>query len=363
MSGQVKHRGSSRSIAPAGIIFALLGLGLFTYFVWRAGPADIWTNISKIGAGFLAILLLSGLRFVVRALAWTLCFEAPHRLSFRDAFTAYLIGDTAGNVVPLGLVISEPTKAALVRERVSLMAALSSITVENLFYMLSVALFIFSGAAALLLSFPLPKVLRWSSIGIIVGASCFLALAFVAARREWRFLSGALARVAARRDAKGRSSARLARRLERARALEDRVYGFYARNRASFLPILALEASFHLFGVMEAYLTIYLISDVRPDWLSAFLFESVNRVITMVFKFVPLRAGIDELGTGQLARVLRFGEAAGVTLAIVRKARMLFWMTIGVALLVRRGLSLSAVASEAESVREEVIKQRSEVRG
>ncbi|MGB8509535.1 MAG: lysylphosphatidylglycerol synthase domain-containing protein, partial [Pyrinomonadaceae bacterium] len=171
MTQNSKSDTPSRQLAPAGIAFAVFGVLLFAYFIWRAGPSDIWNNISKIGAGFVVIIALSGLRFVVRSWAWTLCFEEPHRLGFWDAFKAYLIGDTAGNVVPLGIVVSEPTKAALVRDRVPLVAGLSAIAVENLFYMLSVALFILSGAAALLLSFPLPKALRWSSFGIIGGAA------------------------------------------------------------------------------------------------------------------------------------------------------------------------------------------------
>ncbi|MDQ5837618.1 MAG: hypothetical protein M3379_12645, partial [Acidobacteriota bacterium] len=122
-----------------------------------------------------------------------------------------------------------------------------------------------------------------------------------------------------------------------------------------FLPIFLCEATFHLLGVAEAYLTIALISPVAPTLLSAFLFESVNRVITVVFKFVPLRAGVDEMGTGQLARLLSFGEAAGVTLAIVRKARTLFWMVVGVALLAARGLSLREVATSAERAQGEVV--------
>ena len=39
---------------------------------------------------------------------------------------------------------------------------------------------------------------------------------------------------------------------------------------------------------------------------------------------------------------------AGVTLAVVRKARTIFWMAVGVLLLVARGLSLRTVAEEAE---------------
>jgi hypothetical protein len=343
MEQKAKTESASRRFAPAGAVFALAGLALFAYFVWKAGPWEIWANISKIGAGFVLILVLAGLRFAVRALAWTLCFEPPHRLRFRDAFKAYLIGDAAGNVVPLGIVVSEPAKAALVRERVPLVAGLAAIAVENVFYMLSVACFILCGAAALLMSFPLPKVLRWSSFGIIGGALVFFVLAAYALRRQWRFLSGALERLAAR----GLGRRALARRREKVAALEDRIYGFYDRNQTRFLPILLCEATFHLLGVAEAYLTIALISSVPPTLLSAFLFESVNRVITVVFKFVPLRAGIDELGTGQLARVLAFGTTAGVTLAVVRKARTLFWMAVGVALLAGRGLSLRGVAEEA----------------
>ena len=60
----------------------------------------------------------------------------------------------------------------------------------------------------------------------------------------------------------------------------------------------------------------------------------------MVFKFIPLRTGVDEAGTGMLSKVLGFTTAVGVTLAIVRKARDIFWTAVGVALMLRRGLSL-----------------------
>ncbi|HEV3470405.1 MAG TPA: lysylphosphatidylglycerol synthase domain-containing protein [Pyrinomonadaceae bacterium] len=346
MAGKAKARSASRRFAPAGVAFALGGLALFAYFVWRAEPARVWEKLTEVGAGFAVILLISGLRFAVRALAWTLCFEAPHRLGYAHAFRAFLIGDMAGNVLPVGLVVSEPTKVAAASDRVPLAAAASAIAVENLFYMLSVAAFIFTGAAALLLSFPLPKQLRYSSAGVVVGVCVFAACAFYTARRQARFLSGALEWVAAR----GVGRRALGSRHEKVRALEDRVYGFYARNRRRFAPILALEFSFHLLGVAEAYATLWLMGGRPPTLFAAFLFESVNRVITMVFKFVPLRAGVDEAGTGALGRVLGFGVEAGVALAIVRKARMLFWMSAGVALLVGRGLSLRAVTGEQSGV-------------
>ncbi|HVF51637.1 MAG TPA: lysylphosphatidylglycerol synthase transmembrane domain-containing protein [Pyrinomonadaceae bacterium] len=356
MSQQTKARSATKRFAPAGAVFAVLGCALFVYFVRKAGVGEVWEYMRRLGWGFLIILALSGFRFVVRSSAWMLCFEAPYGLRFRDAFRAYLIGDAAGNIVPLGIVVSEPAKAALVRDRVPLVAGLSAIAIENIFYSLSVALFVFSGAVALLLSFPLSKTLRWTSLGILGGVAVIVPVVFLVLRMQWRILSGMLAALSAR----GIGRRVLAGRGERVRALEDRVYGFYERNRARFLPILLLEASFHLAGVAEAYVTLYFIFGSPPSILNAFVLESVNRVINVVFKFVPMRVGIDEAGTGMLAKALQLGTATGVTLAIVRKARMLFWTAVGVALLVARGLSLNAVTGEIEETQqEEVLKDSS----
>src|ERR1044071_7996410 len=266
-----------KRLAPAGILFAALGLALFAYFIWAAGPSEIWSNISKIGWGFVVILILAGMRFGVRTLAWTLCFEPPHRLGFLEAFRAYLIGDAAGNVVPVGIVVSEPAKAALAsNERVPFSASFSAIAVENIFYMLSVALFIFSGAAALLAGFHLAKVLRYSSYGIVVSALLFISFAAYAVRRQWRFLSAALRWTAER----GIGRRAFERRHARVTAFEDKIYGFYERRGSRFFPIFLCEAAFHMLGVAEGYLTIALISDTRPTLMSAVLFESVNRLTT-----------------------------------------------------------------------------------
>ncbi len=354
MKERSETRSQSKRLKPVGIVFALLGLLLFAYFVKKAGVAEIVEGGKRLGVGFLLVLAISSVRPIVRAVCWTRCFEGETRLRFRDAFTAYLIGDAVGTLVPLGIVVSEPAKAALVRERVPLMTALSALVVENLFYSLSVVLFIFSGAAALLFVFPLPKPLRIASIAaLIIIALLILAAGFVI-RKEWRFASGVLERLYVRGI--GRNLLTETRR-ERVRSLEDRIYGFYARNRSRFLPILFLEACFHLAGVAEVYVTLSFISDtLAPTFLTAFILESVNRVINVVFKFIPLRVGIDEAGTGLLTKVLQFGTASGVTLAIIRKARIVCWTAVGVALLIKRGLSLKTVTGDAEraSARETV---------
>ena len=334
---------SKKGLTPFGVIGLLIGIALFAYFVDKAGVGQILEGIKRLGAGFVLVIAVSALRQIARSIAWTLCMEPPYRLRFRDAFRARVMGDAIGNILPFaGFLVSEPAKPALIRDRVPLLAGFSALAIENIFYALSVALFIFSGMLALLLSFTLPKGLRLVSIITLAVIAVVIGLGAVLIAKRLRFISGS-AKFLHRRGLNEKW-------IEKSSSLEDRVYGFYQRNSARFLPIILLEFCFHLAGVTEIYVTLSFISpDQPPTFLTAFILESVNRVITVAFKFIPLRMGVDEAGTGRVSKVLQFTMATGVTLAIVRKARDVFWAATGMILLLQRGLSLRAVARDAEA--------------
>lgn len=332
-----------RTFTPLALVFLILGIGLFVYYIQRAGLAEIAAGIRNLGVGFLLVIGISAVRQIVRSLAWVLCMEDTRQLRFRDAFRARVMGDAIGNILPFAsFVISEPAKPALIRDRVPLIAGVSAIAIENIFYALSVIVFIFSGMLALLLSFSLTKGIRLAAIITIAVVVLFMLSAVFLIWKQFRFVS-AIARLLQRAGLGGKW-------VGSAGDFEDRIYGFYRRNRARFLPILLLEACFHLAGVGEIYVTLHFISPQHPPTLfSAFILESVNRVITMAFKFVPLRMGFDEAGTGKISKLLLFTEATGVTLAIVRKARDLFWALIGMALLIQHSLSWRRASSDANS--------------
>ena len=327
--------------APLGIIFSLLGLLLFAYFVRRAGLGEIAANIQRLGFGFILVLAISSLRYIVRAVAWVRCVEPPHRLPFRSAVAARLMGDALGNIIPFASVaISEPSKAVFVKDRVPLLVGLSALAVENIFYALSVALFIFAGTATLLLSFSLPKALRYASFGALVTTLVIIPAGYFLLRSESKFLSGTL-KFFGRHGVAPKLVAKLAPRVQ---LLEERIFGFYQRNRQSFLSIFAFEMGFHLAGVAEVYATLAFISPIAPSLRQAFILESVNRIINVAFKFIPLRVGVDEGGTGQVSKVLGFARGIGVSLAIIRKGRDLFWSAIGILLIWKKGFSLKAVS-------------------
>jgi hypothetical protein len=155
----VSEQRAHRSFDGFGALSMAAGVVVLAAFVWTTGPAKLWEGIRNVGWMFPVIIGLGGLRFFVRAWAWTLCAEPAHPLGLAPAFTAVLAGDAIGNVTPLGPIVGEPAKAALVRGAVPLQPALTALAIENIFYTLSTAAMIVAGTIALLFAFDLPAAL------------------------------------------------------------------------------------------------------------------------------------------------------------------------------------------------------------
>ena len=320
-----------RRLTATGFISTLLGIVLFAWFVRRVGPAEIWQGLRQIGWGLVAIVLLAGARFALRAIAWRTCLEPPYTMPLRDAFLAVVSGDAFGNLTPLGPIIGEPAKAAFVRGHVPLTPALTALAIENLFYTMSVAAMIATATMALLLSFDLPEVLREASEVAVAVILIALGIALWILLRRPALVSRSLAAVLP-------AGSSLQAKVESAADIEREIYTFASRRPAAFCRVVSAEVGFHVLGVTEVFITWWLMVSVPPSPLTSFVLEGANRLVTVVFKFVPLRIGVDEVSTAWFTTILGFGPTPGTTLAVARRIRVVLWTAVGTILLIRKGL-------------------------
>ena len=236
-------------------------------------------------------------------------------------------------VIPIGIVISGTAKAVAVRRKVPLVVGLSSVATENLFYSLTTSVLLILGALTFVRTFDIDPTVAIGIdilIGLMVAGLIFLILMVV---RQWHFASETCEWLYQKGFLKGiLENGRLHVRL-----FENFVYGFYRRHPNRFVPILLLEASFHLLGIFEVFFILSRITDGGALFLNAFLLESVNRLISIVFKLIPFLLGVDEAGAQMVAETLAIGAGVGVTIAIIRKGRMLFWAIIGFILMLNAG--------------------------
>lgn len=305
----MRHK-RSRLVTAAG---AVLGVALFAYAVQRVGVDLLVDGIGRVGWGLIAVIALAGARFLVRAQCWRWCLPPDVRLTLPHAFTAFVAGDAVGNVTPLGLLASEPAKVLLTRHRLATGESVASLTLENLLYAVSVLAMLAFGIGLMLALVPLPDSVRWLAMGMLVGVVVSVVVSV-------RVLRAAPARPAGR--------------LQTLIRLRNEVVRFAAQHPGRVARVFGLQLVFHALAIAEAFITLHwLLGDRSPSLTQAILFETVNRLTTVLFKFVPFRLGVDEAASGAIAPWLAVTSAAGVTLAVVRKARMLFWSGIGLLLI------------------------------
>jgi hypothetical protein len=336
----------------AGTAVAIGGAILFVWSIRAAGAQSVIEGVGRLGSGFVVVALLGGLRYVARTAAWRLCVDTPADLPYARAFAAFVAGDALGNVTPFGLLISEPSKIALVGSRVPTGAAVAALATENLFYSATVVAMLVVGTAALLLWFSVSESIRVAGIATLLGAiAAALAAAWTVVTRK-RLASGAAVRLA--KAGIGRRF--LAAHVIHVREVEDRIFGFARLHGDRMIPILSLEIAFHTLAVFEIWFVLSSITGTAPTFMTAFVLEYVNRAITTVFQFVPMWLGVDEAGTGAVAASLNLGAATGVSLALARKARIACWTAIGILLLLyrthRAAPATAAVAARHADVRE-----------
>jgi len=323
-----------------GTVLTVAGLLLFAYFVYSTGVHEIAANIEHFGwVGFGVILVIYAARILMRGLAWKLSVYEPYSLGLKDTVPAVIIGEAMSSMIPLGILVSGTAKAVAVRKKVPLVVGLSSVATENLFYSFTTSVFLILGALTFVRNFALDETTTFSIdvlIGLIAAVLVFLLLLII---RQWHFASEAcesLYRL-------GWFPKLLENGRMQVRLFENLIYGFYRRHPKRFLPICLAEVAFHMLGVIEVWFILTRIVEPAGEFLNAFLLESVSRLITIVFKLIPFLIGVDEAGAQFVAETVGLGAAIGVTIAIIRKGRILFWTGIGLILILKRGLSLREI--------------------
>ncbi|HYE76322.1 MAG TPA: lysylphosphatidylglycerol synthase domain-containing protein, partial [Blastocatellia bacterium] len=312
----------------------VVGIGLLVFLLKQTGLSEIIARVKILGWGFLILLVLSGLRVVLRAWSWIRCMpESERAVGFWPVWRARVVGDAAGQLTTAGPIISEPIRVKSLHGGLSLHSRVSSLTIETLTYMISCCLMIVVGLVALVAQFALSQNMR--NISMLAAGLTLLIVIFtcIVVRQRWHLASilGGMAIRGLHYLGLGR---KFDHRLHQLQMLEAHVFDFYAERPMDFLLVAICHTLFHLVGAAETYATLVL-TGFQSTFLAAFTLEATNRVVNMLFSFVPGRVGVDEAGSGLLAQTLGLGSSAGIALALIRKARVLFWTVLGLLLFIQ----------------------------
>ena len=221
-------------------------------------------------------------------------------------------------------MVGEGTRISLLGRAVPLSNALSAGAIDGALHTFSAVVVTVLGISAILMIGPIS--FRWRIYAVLLTAVLLsvVILAAVAARNRWQLV--------------GRAT-RTIGRLPRLRAwvsakqpiidsAEDNLLSFRDEAPAAFWATLIFNLLWHMLAVLEVYVILRFMG-AGFTISSAFIVEGLTKVINLVGALNPGNFGTYEAGSMLIAKMFGVTSTTGLTLALCRRARTVFWAGIG----------------------------------
>lgn len=344
---QQKKAGSKKKLLFwfHGLTF-VLGAALLFGVVYWIGYKIILDSLAHVGWGFLLIIALNVFRHFMRAASMYLAVPKEQRkFSYMSAVAARFGGEAVSFLTFTGPFLGDATKAVLLRKNIPLSAGASAVLIDNVLYYVTVVMMIIAGVIALVALYgsdsPTTSNLL---IAIVVGAVLILIALLLAIWFQVKPLTHLIGML----DRRGWAPKKIRKVEDGILKVETNVFEFYRSRTRDFFLLGGISTFVHFVSVTEVYLSLKLLG-FESFWSTAFIIESLTKVINVVFSFIPGTIGVYEGGNGVILLALGYTTAVGVALALVRRGAILFSLFVGLAILLWRVLDRGKKTLEADA--------------
>jgi Lysylphosphatidylglycerol synthase TM region len=304
---------------------ALLGLGLLSYLVFRTGPGVVWKQLQTVGWGLALIIILGGFSQFIKTCAWRKAFTCDiSQLSWSRSFVAQLISDAIGQFGVAGKVVGEGTRISLLSRAVPLSNALSAGAIDGGLHSFSALVVTVLGISAILMIGPVSVRWRVYAALLITVLVSVVILAAVALRNRWQLVGNATRAI----GRLPRLHAWVSDKQPIVDSAEGNLLSFRDEAPAAFWATLIFNLLWHMLAVLEVYIILRFMG-AGFSVGGAFIVESLTKVINLVGALNPGNFGTYEGGSMLIAKMFGVTSTTGLTLALCRRARTVFWAGVG----------------------------------
>jgi lysylphosphatidylglycerol synthase-like protein len=303
----------------------LLGLGLLGYLVFRTGPGVVWNQLQAVGWGLVLIIILGGFSQFIKTCAWRQAFTCDiSQLSWSRSFVAQLISDGFGQLGVAGKVVGEGMRISLLGSTVPVSSGLSAGAIDGGLHTFSAVVVTVLGISATLMLGPVSVRWRVYAALLIAALVSVVILGAVAVASRWRLIGNAI-RVIGRLP---RLQNWVSDKQPIVDSAEDNLLSFRDEAPAAFWATLMLNVMWHMLAVLEVYVILRFMGAGFTVG-GAFIVEGLTKVINLVGALNPGNFGTYEGGSMLIAKMFGVTSTTGLTLALCRRARTVFWAGVG----------------------------------
>ncbi|HEY6369440.1 MAG TPA: lysylphosphatidylglycerol synthase transmembrane domain-containing protein [Candidatus Sulfotelmatobacter sp.] len=318
------HRKAPRGFFRSFVL--LLGVSLLGYMVFRAGPGAVWKQVQAVGWGLALIIIMGGFSQLIKTCAWRQTFACDiSALSWSRSLGAQLVSDAVGQLGFAGKLFGEGLRISMLGSAVPLANGISSSAIDGGLHAFTAVVVTVLGITATLLLAPVVDG-RWRIYALLLAGVliAIVAISAVAVASGWR-LMGNTARAIGRLP---RLHKLVSDKLSVIDSAEQNLLSFCRKEPVAFCASLILNFLWHAMAVLEVYLILrFMGADVAV--VGAFAMEGLTKVINLVGALSPGNLGTYEGGNMLIANLFGVTGTAGLTLALCRRVRSIFWAAVG----------------------------------
>jgi phosphatidylglycerophosphate synthase len=301
------------------------GTALLACLISRVGANRLLENISTLGWGLVLIIALGGVAHLVKTWAWRLTLtDRRGDVSLTRMLQLRLASEAAGQAGALGLMLGEGLRVSALGDKIPIDSRISSVTLDRAMFIASGAVVSIVGIVAALLLMPLTHALRLYAVlftGILLSLLFIVALAML---NRWPFVSRS-ARVFCRLTF---LRYRIEAKLPLIHSVENKLFDFHRYTPVAFWASLALNLSSHAMAILEVYLIVWLMG-IKIGLMGALVFEALTKLVNAVGTINPGNIGSYEGGNMLIAKMFGLSGVVGLSIALTRRVRAIFWTAVG----------------------------------
>lgn len=310
-------------------IALLLGLGFFIYTIDRFGGfSQVFTHLLIIKWGYLLVILNSTLWMFGYTTAWKLYFTDQHHLiGFFSLLRIKLCGEAVNFITPMGFVLGDSVRVMLLNRYFGREARLRSVVLDRATHSLAAQFFCLNGLLFVFsqdVDFPIWLFALMFAVYIFIFTAMFTLILNMLSGRGLGFFEP-LFRWARIHHYFPKISEHIAT------LREDMEYYTDKPKRPFVVAFL-----YHLFGRYLGAVEILIISFFfNGEWLFGFamILAAMTSFFSIVFGFIPGALGVIEAVYAHFFELYGFRPEYGLTVQIIRRLRVVFWVLTGILIL------------------------------
>jgi glycosyltransferase 2 family protein len=305
------------------LVFFLVGVILLIMLIRNVGFDNVLATFSNLGWKILYVLVFPIVWYSIQSAAWwRIITDDGHSMSYWHVLLAKLTGEAINTITPVNFVGGDPYRIYLLQKKLSKTNSTASVVIDRTMSTLAVILLLFTALVAAWFYLPLPG--QWRIFFPIFTAGFFvffLALVLFQKKGMFTTISRLLHRLGIQRQ-------RIEAWSEKIEQTDHQVRGFYQKHKLHFFEIMLLHYIGRLLGAVEIYIIVSLLG-LPVEIVHCLFLSSLTVLINMMFVFIPGSMGVMESGYGGLFYLLKLNPAYGVGIQLVRRVRTIFWISIG----------------------------------